>query len=111
TRLYLPGSNPQYLPLSDLALGSLLQDNINDPAVQAQGFKPPYPTFASDYGTGATLARALIPFPQYQGVSILNATTGYSNYNSLQAVLEKKFTSGLQFTVTYTASKALGDAD
>jgi hypothetical protein len=111
TRLYLPGSNLQYLPLSDLALGSLLQDNINDPAVQAQGFKPPYPTFASDYGTGATLARALIAFPQYQGVNILNATTGYSNYNSLQAVLQKKFSSGLQFTVTYTASKALGDAD
>ena len=35
---------------------------------------------------------------------------GYSNYNSLQASFEKRFTHGLQFQASYTYSHALDDA-
>jgi outer membrane receptor protein involved in Fe transport len=37
-------------------------------------------------------------------------TTGNSNYNSLQALLEKHFSHGLQFTAAYTYSKSIDNA-
>ena len=48
----------------------------------------------------------------YQGYGSLTMYTfsGTSNYNSLQASVNRRFTSGLQFGVAYTFSKALGVA-
>ena len=37
-------------------------------------------------------------------------TVAYSNYNSLQALLEKRFSHGLQFQTSYTYSKSLDNA-
>ena len=92
--------NPKYL-----SLGSLLQDDINSPAVVAAGFKPPYTGF-----TG-TLAQALRPFPQYIGVGTLNsAGLGNSTYNSMQIKLEKRLTKGLFALAAYTWSKTLTDS-
>ncbi|HEX4381145.1 MAG TPA: TonB-dependent receptor [Candidatus Acidoferrum sp.] len=51
-----------------------------------------------------------IPFPDFGRGTSYAATEGSSNYNGLQAKLEKQFQSGLNFLLTYTYSKALSDA-
>lgn len=50
------------------------------------------------------------PFPGYQNVTYVE-NSGTSNYNSLQATAERRFTQGLQFSVAYTWSKAMNLTD
>lgn len=49
------------------------------------------------------------PFPGFGGAAF-SAYTGGSNYNSLQAKIERRYSNGLSFLGTYTWSHALDDA-
>ncbi len=91
------------LPVSRLALGSLLQRRIDDPAVIAAGFTKPYAGFANSN----TLAQALRPFPQYLDISERNAGIGRTWYDALQTKLERRF-GDWQLMAAYTFSKSLG---
>jgi Carboxypeptidase regulatory-like domain/TonB dependent receptor-like, beta-barrel len=55
-------------------------------------------------------AQNFIPFPDFGRNPSYAATEGSSNYNGLQTKLEKQFANGLNFLLTYTYSKTLGDA-
>ena len=55
-------------------------------------------------------AQNFIPFPDFGRNPSYAATEGSSNYNGLQAKLEKQYANGLNFLLTYTYSKTLGDA-
>ena len=57
--------------------------------------------------SGATDARA---YPNFQSIGG-NNLVGISNYNALQATLEKRLTYGLQFNFNYTWSKFLNETD
>ncbi len=92
--------DPKYL-----ALGDLLRRNINDPAVQALGFRPPYPGFSG------TLAQSLRPYPQFQGISYIDSPSGNSNYHALLAKYEQRFTNGLAVLASYTFSKFISDVE
>jgi hypothetical protein len=50
------------------------------------------------------------PFPLVDSSIATFRSDGFSNYNSLQARLEKRFSHGLQFEASYTWSHALDDA-
>ncbi|MDP9040018.1 MAG: carboxypeptidase regulatory-like domain-containing protein [Acidobacteriota bacterium] len=50
------------------------------------------------------------PFPHFSGMSF-TAYDGASNYNSLQAKLEKRYARGLSFLTTYTYSHSLDNID
>jgi outer membrane receptor protein involved in Fe transport len=54
-----------------------------------------------------TVARQqlLLPYPQFTGVTEVNATWGKSNYQSMQVTLNKRTTHGISFLVAYTWSK------
>ena len=110
TRLYR-GFNVQHILPQYLQLGDLLTRRIDDPAVVAAGYGAPYPTFAQDWGQGATLWRALRRFPQYDSINYIANTDGNSTYNSLQVKGETRFAAGLTLLVAYTWSKALTNAD
>ena len=55
-------------------------------------------------------AQNFVPFPDFGRGTSYAATEGTSNYNGLQAKLEKQFAGGLNFLFTYTYSKTLSDA-
>jgi hypothetical protein len=57
--------------------------------------------------SGPTNAR---PYPNFQSIGG-NNLVGISNYNALQATIEKRMTSGLQFNFNYTWSKFLNETD
>jgi hypothetical protein len=94
------------LPISYLALGSLLSKNINDPAVVAAGYKEPFPGFAKGWGGGATLAQALRPFPQYGNIYDGNAGVGKTWYDALQTKVERRF-GDFQLIGSWVWSKSL----
>jgi len=95
-----------FLPEQYWKLGPLLDLPLNNPAVQAAGFGPPYPGF----NTNQSLYQALRPYPQYLDVSE-NATNGTSStYHSLMIKAQKRFSSGLTFLADYTASKFVTDS-
>jgi hypothetical protein len=67
------------------------------------GITAPYAGFVG------SVAQALRPFPQYQFINYRNVPTGNSIYHSFQTKLDKRFSSGVQFRITYTFSKLIGD--
>ena len=91
-------------------LGSaVLKANINSPLAQASGIQEPFAGFSKLYGAGATVAQALRPFPQYQGVSTVSAPYANSTYNSAQFKVDKRFSHGISGTFAYTFAKFLSD--
>jgi hypothetical protein len=73
------------------------------------GVPEPYPGWVEQMkGCAPSLAQALLPYPQYCGnLQGLNENQGKSSYNSLQAKLEKRFSGGTYFLVSYTWSKLM----
>jgi hypothetical protein len=105
--------NYMQIPPQYASLGSLLNKPIDDPAVVALGFKPPFPNFKQLLGTRATLGQSLRMWPQYSGVGTggMNNHSGNSTYNALIVKLTRRFSGGLSLVADYTWSKLLTDAD
>ena len=77
------------------------------------GVPEPFPNFASVMtGCAATVAQALLPYPQYCNSLVgRNENSGDSRYHSLQVKAEHRLSQGLWVLLTYTNSKLLTDAD
>lgn len=97
--------DPRYLALGNLLRAQATPDNISAARAIVPDVSLPYPTFQG------TIAQMLRPFPQYAGVSDPYGNVGQSNYNALQLVVQKRFSSGLTFNVNYTFSKAINDVN
>jgi hypothetical protein len=52
--------------------------------------------------------RARTPFPWYNTSAFYSTSNGTSNYNALQVRLDRRFSNGFQYLVSYTWSKAIG---
>lgn len=109
---FLPGQlNPpnQLAPQYLNQFGSLLG---NDFATEgpALGIAAPYPNFLTDFPT-ANLLQALRPYPQYAGIFNNFDDTGSSLYHALQVQLEKRYTNGLSFLVSYNLSKMMSNTN
>ncbi len=79
------------------------------------GLYQPYAAFATDY-PGQTVQQALLEYPQFSGTENGNTLNnfeydGVSIYNALQAQLQKRFTDGLSFLLSYTYSRTMSNAD
>lgn len=61
-------------------------------------------------GFNGSVAQSLRPFPQYNRINNILESQGRSDYNALQAKLERRFSDGIQFAVSYTFSKLLTNA-
>ena len=92
--------NPAYLTQYGALLGRL----VTDPLAVAAGIKSPYPSFVSDFGSSATVLQALRPYPQFASIFNNFDDSGSALYNAMQIQLQKRYTNGLSFLVSYTLS-------
>ncbi|MBL8215630.1 MAG: TonB-dependent receptor [Bryobacterales bacterium] len=93
---------------------ALLRGNINSAAVQNAGFREPFAGFAQLWGSNATLAQALRPYPQYSSINtgVQNGDkSGHSSYHALVIKADRRFSKGLAFQWSYVFSKLLTDSD
>jgi hypothetical protein len=93
---------------------TLLNSQVGSAAANAAGIVAPWPGFNSLWGTGATVAQSLRPFPQYSTVDTINGQgdrIGHSTYNSLEVKYNKRYSSGLTIQASYVFSRLLTDAD
>jgi outer membrane receptor protein involved in Fe transport len=100
----------------------LMNSLITSPAAVAAGFASPYPTFTDKscpaqsacWGSGATVARSLRPYPQYAGIDTYSGGgdhSGHSSYHAAILRLERRYSSGLTIQTSYVFSKLLTDSD
>lgn len=126
THLYLGGFREHnYLPPSAIAgmtpaqIGSLT-NTVNNPFFfDPTQFPPGTPCDKTHYicdptsGLAASQVSAwqlLVPFPQYNGFQGDSPPIANSTYHALQVRVEKQFSAGLQFLLTYAWSKSLDNA-
>jgi hypothetical protein len=63
-------------------------------------------------GCSASVAQALLPFPQYcSSLQGINENAGNSSYHSFQLKAEKRFSRGMFILGSYTLAKLIGSAD
>jgi len=109
---FLPGQlNPinQIDPTYLAKYGSLLGQAVNSPAAIAAGIQSPYPGFINAFGSSATVLQALRPYPQYSGIFDNFDDSGSSLYHAMQVQVQKRYTSGLSFLVSYTLSRMMSN--
>jgi hypothetical protein len=95
--------SPDYLvPLNQ----ALPTTNLAAAAAIIPGFHVPYPAFS---GVGATVIKALSPFPQFLNNTDLWGQTGNSNYNALQISIIQRPWHRLSGLFNYTFSKEIDD--
>ncbi len=82
---------------------SLLTGTITSAAAIARGFTKPY----ANYPDAGTVIQSLKPFPQYNGVGATWAPLGNTWYDALQVKATKRYSNGLDATVSYAFSKNL----
>ncbi len=87
--------------------GSQLGDPYATTGVKL-GIPLPYPTFLTDFPT-ATVLQALRPYPQYADIFNNFDMNGSSFYNAMQVTVEKRYTNGLSFLVSYNLSKMMSN--
>ena len=80
---------------------------VGAPAANAAGVFSPYPQFVSQFGGAATVQQALLPYPQYSSIFNNFNDTGASLYNAMQIQVEKRYTNGLSFLVSYNLSRMM----
>jgi hypothetical protein len=105
THLPIQTQSINYLPASDLSLGTALLNTTPNP------FYGKVPA-ASPFNT-ATIANGQLmrPFPQFGSVTLASQGSGDSVYESFQLKVTKNFGSGGTALLTYTNSKLIGNVE
>jgi len=104
THVGIPDTNINQLSASQLAIGAPLLQRVTNP------FFGQIPRSSSLGDPTIPLAQLLKPFPRFTTVSLYRNNVGNTNYNALQAKLEKRFSGGLAFLISYTRSKLIDEA-
>lgn len=86
------------LKSSYLSLGTGLTTQVANP------FQP-FVSIGTLSNATVTKQQLLLPYPQFTGVSEINATWGKSNYNAMQIKVNRPMTHGVSFLLAYTWSK------
>jgi hypothetical protein len=108
--------NPKYLTAFGTVAQStaVLNSLVGSATANAAGITAPFPTFAALWGSRATVAQALRPFPQYTYIDTYAGQgdhSGHSTYHALITKFNKRVAAGLTFQASYVFSKILTDSD
>ena len=84
----------------------------DQPAIDflSTSFPNPFAGINPIYGTNISRANLLRPYPEFGGVSFMESS-GYSWYHALQTRLERRFSRGITFQISYTWSKSMEAAE
>src|SRR5262245_39901182 len=104
THVGIPDVNINQLTVSQLAMGAPLLTRVTNP------FFGQIPRSSSLGDPTIPLAQLLKPFPRFTTVAFYRNNVGNTNYNALQAKLQKRFGSGFSFLICYTRSKLIDGA-
>jgi hypothetical protein len=104
THLGDPDANINQLTPEQLAIGAPLLTKVPNP------FFGTIPASSSIGQKTTTNAQLLKPFPEFTNVTFFRNNIGNSNYNAVQAKIEKRFSRGLAVLFSYTRSKLIDDA-
>jgi hypothetical protein len=104
THIGVPDTNLNQLPVSDLALGSALQQSVPNP------FFGQIPISSSLGRKTISVAQLMKTYPEYTTVSLFRNNVGNTDYHALQARMEKRYSNGFWFLASYTRSKLIDDA-
>ena len=109
------------LPGSDLNMFGSTVNSINvlnsvvgSPLANQYGITAPFPGFSALWGSRATVAQALRPYPQYSYINTYAGQgdhSGHSSYHAAEIKLQKRYGAGLVLQTSYVFSKILTDAD
>jgi hypothetical protein len=99
-KLPYAGFQINQLPPQYLALGNKLLDPVPNPFYNVI-------TTGALAGPTVPYGQLLRPYPQFGSVSAVQPPSGMSTYHAMNLSLQRRFANGLQFLVTFTASKYL----
>src|ERR1700730_1120772 len=103
------GSRGEHIPLGVPAI------EIGDVGANLNQLSPQYyslgPALLQPTASGQTYGQTLRPYPLYQQVSADSDFAGDSYYNSLQATLELRFSSGSMCLANYRCAKLISDTE
>jgi hypothetical protein len=108
--------NPKYLTAFGTVAQSVtvLNSLVGSATANAAGITAPFPGFNTLWGSRATVAQALRPFPQYTFIDTYAGQgdhSGHSTYHAMLLKFQKRFSHGLTFQTSYVLSKILTDSD
>ena len=92
----------------------VLNSKLGSPLANEWGIGEPYPGFIKQWGSRATVAQALRPYPQYSSIDTYAGGgdhSGHSTYHALILSFQKRYTAGLTIQSSYVFSKLLTDSD
>jgi hypothetical protein len=104
THVGIPDTNINQLTVEQLALGPALLQRVPNP------FFGQIPRSSSLGDPTIPLAQLSKPFPRFTAVGFYRNNVGNTNYHALQMKLERRFSRGLSFLVSYTRSKLIDEA-
>ena len=116
----IPGGNNSWTggaQQAALAAAGFAQASVTCPDGTTGTFFTPYVNFLCDYGAGAGLTQALLPYPMYNSSGSCGGLcnnfdmAGAASYNALQVQTQKRFTNGVSFLVAYTLSRTMASTD
>ena len=105
THLPIQTQSINYLPASDLALGSYLTTLVTNPF---QGYVPSTSPFNTPKISEGQLLR---PRPQFGSITLASEGSGDSTYESFQLAITKRFGLGGTALLAYTKAKLIGDTE
>jgi hypothetical protein len=95
---------PKYLALGNLLLAPYTPANLASAQAMFPEIHLPYANYQGSIGQMMTL------FPQYATATDEWPNIGNDNYHSFQLSLQRRFSHGLQFLISFTGSKEMDDA-
>ena len=104
TRLGVPDTNLNQLPVSALSQGALLTQQVPNP------FYGQIPAGSSLSSPTIARQQLLRLYPRFTTVTLYRNNVGNSTYHALATRVERRFSRGATFTASYTFSKLIDDA-
>jgi hypothetical protein len=113
------GAKGTHLPMHDQNLNQILPQDTPTTEAQVAALTTlvPNPFFgvvqSGGVGSNPTIkaGQLILPFPQYDGVSMSEPDNRDSSYHSMQLKVQKRFAAGAQVLATYTVAKLIDNTN